>query len=63
MAEWQERISIDPAVCRWLKGLADLAETTGKRFRAGIVLYRGSTVVPFGEKLWAVPLPAMFSSS
>ena len=45
------------------KGLADLAETTGRRFRAGIVLYRGSTIVPFGEKLWAVPVAAMFSSS
>ena len=44
------------------KGLMDLAEATGKRFRAGIVLYRGSTIVPFGDKLWAVPVTAMFSS-
>lgn len=43
------------------KGLADLAETTGKRFRAGVVLYRGSTIIPFGNNLWAVPLTALFS--
>ena len=42
------------------KGLSDLAETTGKRFRAGVVLYRGSTIVPFGDKLWAVPVSALF---
>lgn len=45
------------------RGLADLAEATGKRFRAGIVLYRGSTLVPFGNKLWAVPVTTMFASS
>lgn len=45
------------------KGLADLAETTGKRFQAGIVLYGGSTSVPFGDKLWAVPITALFSES
>ena len=43
------------------KGLADLAETTGKRFHAGIVLYRGATIVPFGDKLWAVPVTALFA--
>lgn len=42
------------------KGLLDLAESTGKRFRAGVVLYRGSTIVPFGRRLWAVPVTAMF---
>ena len=25
-------------------------------FQCGIVLYRGQEVVPFGEKLWAVPV-------
>jgi uncharacterized protein len=44
------------------KGLADLAKTTGNRFRAGIVLYQGSTIVPFGDKLWAVPVTTMFSA-
>jgi len=44
-----------------MKGLTDLAATTGKRFRAGVVLYQGSTIVPFGDRLWAVPLAAMFA--
>jgi predicted AAA+ superfamily ATPase len=44
-----------------VKGLVDLAATVGKRFRAGVVLYQGSTVVPFGDRLWAVPLAAMFA--
>ena len=43
------------------KGLTDLAETAGKRFRAGVVLYQGPTIVPFGPRLWAVPLAAMFA--
>ena len=45
-----------------VKGLADLAATAGKRFRTGVVLYQGSTVVPFGDRLWAVPLSATFAA-
>ncbi len=37
------------------KGLEELQRLTGKDFAAGIVLYRGTQVVPFGENLWAVP--------
>ena len=44
-----------------LNGLADLEETVGKRFLAGVVLYQGSTIVPFGPKRWAVPFSAMFT--
>jgi len=43
------------------KGLADLAATAGRRFRAGVVLYLGSTIVPFGRNLWAVPVSALFA--
>ena len=46
-----------------VKGIADLAATAGKHFRAGIVLYQGSTVVPFGDRLWAVPVTALFSET
>ena len=38
------------------KGLRHLAETEPKLFQHGIVLYAGREVVPFGDKLWAVPL-------
>jgi uncharacterized protein len=38
------------------KGLRHLLETESAIFQCGIVLYAGREVVPFGEKLWAVPL-------
>ena len=38
------------------KGLRHLQETEATIFQRGIVLYGGREVVPFGEKLWAVPL-------
>ena len=37
-------------------GLKLLKETVKERFRLGIVLYTGTTMVPFGEDLWAVPV-------
>lgn len=38
------------------RGLRKLKETTGVRFRAGIVLYDGEYGVSFGERLHAVPI-------
>ncbi|MDE3213808.1 MAG: ATP-binding protein [Bacteroidota bacterium] len=38
------------------KGLEVLAEETKKYFLGGIVLYNGAQVVPFGKKLWAIPI-------
>ena len=38
------------------KGLRHLAETESAIFLHGIVLCAGREVVPFGDKLWAVPL-------
>jgi predicted AAA+ superfamily ATPase len=38
------------------KGLRHLQDTEGDRFLRGVVLYAGREVVPFGDKLWAVPL-------
>ncbi len=38
------------------KGLRHLQETEPDKFVRGIVLYAGREVVPFGEKLFAVPL-------
>jgi len=46
-----------------LKGLRDLAATVGKeRFQAGVLLYRGSTVVPFGNRTWALPVSALLTA-
>ena len=41
-------------------GLRVLAETCGSKFAFGIVLHDGTSVIPFGERLAAVPLSAMW---
>ena len=40
--------------------LQELRDQLGKRFRAGVVLYQGERVVPFGDKLWLAPLPLLW---
>jgi predicted AAA+ superfamily ATPase len=45
------------------KGLRHLQETESAIFQRGIVLYAGREVVPFGDKLWAVPLSMWWASS
>jgi uncharacterized protein len=39
-----------------------LREELGKRFVAGVVLYTGDQMIPFGDKLWLAPLPALWES-
>ncbi len=41
--------------------LMELRDQLGKRFRAGVVFYTGDQLVPFGDKLWLVPLPALWA--
>ncbi len=43
------------------EGLRILAEASGKRFRLGVVLYDGKTSIPFGDRLWALPLSCLWS--
>lgn len=43
-----------------LAGLRNLANQLGERFVAGYVLYTGQQTLPFGEKLRAVPLDALW---
>ena len=38
------------------KGLEELQRITGYDFVCGIMLYHGKDVIPFGDKLWAVPI-------
>lgn len=40
--------------------LRKLQEATGKRFAAGVVLYDGEMVAPFGEGLFAVPIRTLW---
>jgi predicted AAA+ superfamily ATPase len=41
------------------KGLNKLKEAYGKQFIAGVVFYDGENVLPFGDKLFAVPISAL----
>lgn len=41
-------------------GLRALQNAAGEDFHAGIALYRGERTVPFGPKLWAVPVTALW---
>lgn len=43
-----------------LAGLRNLAKVLGDRFVAGCVLYTGQQTLPFGDKLRAVPLDALW---
>ena len=38
------------------KNIESCKNIIGSKFKKGIVLYTGEELVPFGEKLWAVPV-------
>jgi predicted AAA+ superfamily ATPase len=48
---------------RDVRPLRDLAAALGKRFVRGVVLYLGPTAVPFGDRVAALPLSALWSAS
>jgi uncharacterized protein len=41
--------------------LKAMRDQLGKQFQAGIVLYLGDQVIPFGDSLWLVPLPRLWA--
>ena len=41
--------------------LQELRDELGKKFVAGIVLYTGDRMIPFGDKLWLAPLPTLWA--
>ncbi|MFQ5930585.1 MAG: ATP-binding protein [Acidobacteriota bacterium] len=43
------------------KGVRTFAEATGRRFHRGLVLYTGTESVPFGPRLHALPVNALWS--
>ncbi len=43
-------------------GLKALQAELGQRFARGVVLYLGDSAVPFGEKLWALPVTALWGA-
>jgi predicted AAA+ superfamily ATPase len=42
-------------------GLAHLRDALGSRFKAGVVVNTGAGTLPFGERLWAVPVAGVWS--
>lgn len=44
------------------RGLRAFAEAAGKHFVRGVVLYTGGEAIPFGERLFALPLPALWAA-
>ncbi|MDQ6951751.1 MAG: DUF4143 domain-containing protein [Mariprofundales bacterium] len=44
-------------------GLQALAEAAGSKFRRGVLIYLGDKVLPFGDKLNAMPVSALWSKS
>ena len=53
--------SRDQVTASNFKGLRELHKQTGNDFVCGVVLYRGNKLVPFGDKLWAVPVDLLWS--
>lgn len=45
---------------RDFSGVAHLREKLGDRFAAGVVLNTGSRTLPFGDRLWAAPVSALW---
>lgn len=43
-----------------VRGLRALALTAEKRFHRGIVLHQGSSIVPMGDRMWAMPIEALW---
>jgi len=50
--------SIHPSDFKGLRRLADLA---GDRFQGGLLLHDGERTLPFGDKLWALPLSSLWN--
>jgi hypothetical protein len=46
---------------RDFSGLTFFRDKTGARFTLGVVLYTGREPVRFGERLWALPLSALWT--
>lgn len=43
------------------RGLAKLRDAAGKRFVAGVVIHAGEQTLPFGDRLWAVPVSGLWA--
>ena len=42
-------------------GLEELRESRGDSFVAGVLIHTGEQTLPFGDRLWALPVSALWS--
>jgi predicted AAA+ superfamily ATPase len=47
---------------RDFSGLRHLRDRLGERFRAGVVIHTGPETLPYGDRLWAAPVSALWTS-
>lgn len=47
---------------RHFRGLEHLREKTGDRFIAGVVLHTGPQAIPFGDRMWALPIASLWKA-
>ena len=45
------------------RGLRTLAQAAGPRFAAGLLLHDGEQTLPFGDRLWAMPIERLWTGS
>jgi predicted AAA+ superfamily ATPase len=57
--EIKARATVAPADFAALQALRDQLK---KRFRSGVVLYGGDQALPFGDKLWALPMENLWAT-
>ncbi|HEX6076781.1 MAG TPA: ATP-binding protein [Micromonosporaceae bacterium] len=55
------KLTSTPSV-RHAQQLAMLRDRLGQRFRVGLVIHAGAQMLPLGERLWAVPVSAIWRS-
>jgi predicted AAA+ superfamily ATPase len=55
------KLTSSPSV-RHARHLAMLRDKLGARFRTGLVVHAGPQVLPLGERIWAVPVSALWRS-
>lgn len=54
------KVSSSPTA-RDFRGLAYVRDRLGDRFVAGVVLHTGTAALPFGDRLWALPLSTVWA--
>ena len=57
--EVKAKATVTPADFAPLQTLRDQLK---KRFRSGVVLYTGDQTLPFGDKLWALPMENIWAT-